>query len=169
MRPLLVIGLVLAILFEPTLMPRLSPVGGRPLLLLSVVVYYSWMRGAVPGTLFGLAMGLLADLLALNTPGLRMFGMSLVGAAVGNIWGSIYKDRTLVQWLVLALAAWLYETAVYLVGSSLDMAGYPAWFLRQILPSAVLTALAFPLLIMAWEQATGREVSFDAERVVVRR
>ena len=151
MRPLLVIGLILSILFEPTLMPRLSPVGGRPLLLLSVVVYYAWMRGAVPGTLFGLAMGLLADLFALNTPGLRMFGMSLVGAAVGNIWGSIYK------------------TAVFLVGSSLDLAAYPAWFLRQILPSAVLTALVFPLLIAAWEQVTGREVSFDAERVVVRR
>ena len=169
MRPLLVLGLVLAILLETTLGPRLSPLGGRPLFLLSVVVYFAWMRGAVPGILFGLAIGLLADLMSLNAPGLRMFAMCLVGGAVGNITGSIYKDRRLVQWLALAFAVWLYETAVFLVGTGLDAAAYPAWLLRQIIPSAVLTALLAPLVIMAWEQLTGREVSFDAERVVVRR
>jgi rod shape-determining protein MreD len=169
MRPLLVLGIILAVLFETTAGPRLSPVGGRPMFLLSVVVYFAWMRGTVPGTLFGLGLGLLADLMSLNPPGLRMFSMCLVGAVVGNITGSIYKDRAVVQWLVLSFAVWLNETSVFLIGTGVDLAAYPAWFLRQIVPSAVWTALLCPLAIMMWEHLTGREVSFDAERVVVRR
>ena len=169
MRPLLILGIILAVLFETTIGPRLSPLGGRPLFLLSVVVYFAWMRGVVPGTLFGLAIGLVADLMSLNPPGHRMFSMCLVGAAIGNITGSIYKDRLMVQWLVLAVAVWLNQTAVFLVGTGLDLVAYPAWFLREIIPSAVWTALLCPLVIVMWEHLTGREVLFDAERVVVRR
>jgi rod shape-determining protein MreD len=168
-RALLILGFVLALLFETTLGPRLSPVGGRPLLLLSVVVYFAWMRGAVPGTLFGLGLGLLADLLALETPGLQMLGMCLVGAIVGNSWGSVYKDRPLAQALVLAGAVFLHLSIVYFAATRLDVSGYPRWLLTPVFPSMVMTGLAFPLLIRLWEQLLGREVSLDAQRVVHKR
>ena len=69
----------------------------------------------------------------------------------------------------LAFAVWLNQTAVFLVGTGFDLLAYPAWFLREIIPSAIWTALLCPLVIVMWEHLTGREVLFDAERVVVRR
>lgn len=169
MRALFVFGLVLALLLETTLGPRLSPVGGRPLLLLSVVVYFAWMKGGVAGTLFGLGVGLVADLFTLETPGLQMLGMCLVGAGVGNTWGPVYKDRGLTQSFVLAGAAFLHLSIVYVVATGFDVTGYPRWLLTPVLPSMVMTALAFPLLIRFWERLFGREVSLDAQRVVDKR
>lgn len=169
MRPLLYVALAVALLLEPTLSGPLGILGGRPLFLLSVVVYYAWLNGALKGTIFGCGLGLVADLMSLHNPGLHMLGFSLVGAAVGNTWEVVYKDRAWVQALVLFLAALLHETIGYALATRLDLSGYPIYALRSILPTAVLTAAAFPFIINLWERLFGREISFDAQRVVGRR
>lgn len=169
MRPLLYVALAVALLLEPTLSGPLALLGGRPLLMLSVVVYYAWMNGPLAGTLFGLGLGLVADLLSIHNPGLNMLGFSLVGAIVGRTEESVYKDHGWVQALVLFLAALLHETIGYALVTRLDLSGYPIYALRYILPTAGLTAAAFPLFIALWERLFGREISFDAQRVVGRR
>ena len=169
MRILFPLSLLLAFVLEPTLGARIGLFGGRPRFVMGLVVYYSLIRGAPSGTIFGWAMGFLCDMTSLSRPGLNSLSFSVVGFTVGNTWDSVYKDHAWTQALILFLAVLLHEAIVFLVVTRLDVAAFVPCTLRYAVPTALVTATAFPLLLAAFERLFRREISFDAHRVIIRR
>jgi len=168
-KTLLVAGIVLALFLEPTVGARLARFGGTPRLLLGVVVYFSLLKGGTAGTLFGLLLGLVADLTSLHTTGLNMLSFSICGFMVGQTWEHMYKDNALTQAMILFLVVLLHESILYMVVTKLDLGAYFPYLLRFAVPNGIATAIVFPLGLLAVERMFRREISFDARRVVVRR
>jgi rod shape-determining protein MreD len=161
--------LALAFVLEPTLAALIPWVQGRPLLVLGLLVYYALVRGAPAGTLFGLFLGFLSDLMALHGLGLFMLTHAVVGFAVGNTWTSVYKGSAWVQGVILFLAVMLHESITYMVLTRLDIGSFPAFLVRFAAPTSLVTAAALPLVLLAGESLLRKELRFDTRPVVVRR
>jgi rod shape-determining protein MreD len=169
MRILFPAALALAFVLEPTVGARFTFFGGHPLFVLGLVVYFALVKGAPAGVLFGWAMGFLCDLASISHMGLKSLSFSVVGFSVGNTLDSVYKDNAWTQAVILFAAVLLHEAIVYFVTTRLDLGAFLPYTLRYAVPTALVTAAAFPLLLSGFERLTWREISFDAHRVVVRR
>lgn len=161
--------LVLAFVLEPTLGARLDWIGGRPLLVLATVVYYSLVHGATAGTIFGLALGAVAELGSLAPPGLTMLSFSIVGFCVGSTLDSLYKDNGWTQAVVLFLAVLLHESIAFLMVTRLDLRTLPLYLFRHALLTGALTAAIGPLALAGMERLFHWDIYIDAHRVVVQR
>jgi rod shape-determining protein MreD len=169
MRILFPVALLLAFVMEPVIGAHFHILGGRPLLILGLVVYFALVRGAPAGAFFGWMIGFLCDMTGIHNMGLKTLTFSVVGFGVGNTLDSVYKDNAWTQATILFLAVLLHESLSYLVVTRLDIGGYLPYTVRVALPTALVTAAAFPLLLSGFERMTRKEISFDARRVVIRR
>jgi rod shape-determining protein MreD len=163
------VSLVLAFLLEPTLGARINLLGGHPLFVLGLVIYFALVKGAPAGTLFGWLMGFLCDMTTIGNMGLRSFSYSVVGFTVGNTWDSVYKDNGWTQAVILFLGVLIQGSLVYFVVTRLALGDYIPFLIRNVAPTAAVTAAAFPLMLAAFERLARKEISFDARRVVIRR
>lgn len=169
MRLIFPTALVSAFVLEPTAGARFNILGGHPLFVLGLVVYFALVKGAPAGTIFGWCMGYLCDMTAIHNVGLQSLSFAVVGFAVGNTLDSVYKDSALTQAAILFFAVLLHGTIVYFVVTGLALSDFPAYLVRSVVPTAVVTAALFPLMLSAFERLTRKEISFDARRVVIRR
>jgi rod shape-determining protein MreD len=169
MRVLFPMALASAFIIELTVGARMNVLGGHPLLILGFVVYFALIKGAPAGAIFGWCMGFLSDMTAIHNMGLQTLSFSVVGFAVGNTWDSVYKDNALTQAAILFIAVLVHGTLTYLVTTRLDLPDFVPYLIRNVVPTAAVTAAAFPLMLSAFERLTRKEISFDARRVVIRR
>ena len=137
---LTLIGLVLLIL-DASLggVLTLGPV--RPSLTLPLVVYVGLLRGPVPGTLFGAALGLGSDILGALPLGATSFAYSVVGFACGKLWHE-GAFRLLWPWGTFLLAGAVFSELVahYLVSRGSGLALGPL-LLTSGLPAAFYTTV----------------------------
>jgi len=117
----------------------LGPV--RPSLTLPFVVYVGLLRGAVPGTLFGAALGLATDILGALPLGATSFAYCAVGFACGKLWHE-GAFRILWPWgtFLFAGAAFSELVAHYLVSRGTGLALGPL-LLVSGLPGALYTTV----------------------------
>jgi len=113
----------------------------RPSLTLPFVVYVGLQRGAIPGTLFGAALGLGLDILGAMPLGATSFSYCIVGFVCGKIWKSENPFRLLWPWAVFLLAGGLFDEAVshYLVARG-DGLPFGPLYVRSGMPTALYTA-----------------------------
>jgi len=114
----------------------------RPSLTLPFVVYVGLLRGPVPGTLFGAALGLGADVLGALPLGATSFAYSVVGFVCGKLWHE-GAFRLMWPWGTFLFAGAVFSELVahYLVsrgtglalGSLLLTSGLPAAFYTSVL------------------------------------
>jgi len=122
-----------------------TPGGAGPDLLLPVVVFVALVAPRQVSPLFYLAMGLLADLVAVPHPGLRGFTFTAVGLAVENVNPGSWRRNPLVQGVLAAAGSFCVE-AVYALAAARGWPGGAGVALRVALHSALLTGLAAALL-----------------------
>lgn len=166
MRFLFPLLLLLTFVFESTLAVSLAWTGGRALLVLATVVYYSMVYGATAGTIYGAGLGFLVDLTVLSAPGLSMLSYAVVGFLVGSALDSLYKDNGWTQAWALFVAALIHSTLLFLFVTQFDFPGLPRYLLRHGLVSGALTALSGPLVLALLERLLKKDIYFDAHRVV---
>lgn len=134
------IGLALLIL-DVSLGGLLTLGSVRPSLTLPFVVYVGLLRGPVPGTLFGAALGLGMDLLGALPLGATSFAYSAVGFACGKLWHD-GAFRLLWPWgaFLFVGAAFSELVAHYLVSRGSGLALGPL-LLFSGLPAALYTVV----------------------------
>jgi rod shape-determining protein MreD len=98
---------VFGTILQSTLFLRLSPFHAVPDLALLVLVYSSYMNGALTGETSGFFAGLLQDFLSAAPLGLNMFVRTIIGAAAGVIKGTFIMDAVLLPALLTAGATLL--------------------------------------------------------------
>lgn len=161
--PLLVL---LAFVLESTIAVPLAWTGGRALLVLATVVYYSMVNGATAGTIYGAGVGFLVDLTVLSAPGLSMLTYAVSGFLVGSVLDSLYKDNGVTQAGALFAAAMLHATITFLIVTRIDVQGLPVYLLRHGLVTGILTAASGPLTLALLERLLKKDIYIDANRVV---
>ena len=137
----LFLALLLFLLLQATLAPRIALGPIAPDFLLLVVVFFALYRGSVRGALLGFVVGLLQDLGNPEWLGLNALTKSLLGYFVGDAGTKTFPDSVTVLFALFAVSA-LGHDVVYLaifywprVGSAF------ATMVTAAMPSAVYTAL----------------------------
>ncbi|MCX6600203.1 MAG: hypothetical protein NT025_01400 [bacterium] len=113
----------------------------RPSLTLPFVVYVGLLRGPVPGTLFGAALGLGADVLGALPLGATSFAYSVVGFACGKLWRE-GAFRLMWPWGTFLFGGAVFSELVahYLVSRGTGLALGPL-LLTSGLPAALYTSV----------------------------
>lgn len=154
----LLLALLLFLLMQAALAPRIAIGPIAPDFLLLVVVFFALYRGSVRGALFGFAVGLLQDLGNPDKLGLNALTKSLLGFFVGDAGTKTFPESATVLFGLFAISA-LGHDVVYLtilhwprVGSALVMV------VTAALPSAIYTALFGVLVDKVFALAGARVV-----------
>jgi hypothetical protein len=113
----------------------------RPSLTLPLIVYIGLLRGPIPATLFGAALGLGADILGALPLGATSFAYCCVGFVSGKLW----RDgafRLLWPWGMFLLfgAAFMEVFSHYLMSRGTGLPFLPL-YLRSGLPGAFYTTV----------------------------
>jgi rod shape-determining protein MreD len=119
----------------------------RPDLLILLAVYWALAAGAVPGTVGGFVIGLVADVEVGRWLGLHAALLSVVGFTVGNASRHLIRENVMLQFLLVGTAALVVGAtrAIVVYGpGTLFGAG-----LAPLVGSALYTALLGPVLYMA--------------------
>lgn len=148
-------------LIQTTVLSRISVLGGRPNLMLLVVLIWAVVRGIDEGLIWAFVGGLILDLLS----GGPLAGMALALLAAAYVAGQSLGQEVGSQAVRLTILTVLGTMAYHLVLLIiLDWSGHRIdWafaLLRVAGPSVVLNAALAPFLLppLAWlERATGEE------------
>jgi rod shape-determining protein MreD len=148
-------------LFQSVVLSQLDLWGGRPDLVLLVVLVWAVMRGADEGMVWGFIGGLVIDLLSGGPFGITTLALLIVAWMAGQPWGRGIGSMT-VRLLLLAFVGVLaYHLVLLFV---LAWTGYDVDWARSILgvtiPSALLNAVLAPFVRwpLNWlERSTRRE------------
>lgn len=113
----------------------------RPSLTLPLIVYIGLLRGPVPGTLFGAALGLGVDILGALPLGATSFAFCIVGFVSGKLWHE-GAFRLLWPWgsFLMVGAAFTEAFAHYLMSHGMGLPFLPL-FMRSGLPGAFYTTI----------------------------
>ncbi|MBN1250235.1 MAG: rod shape-determining protein MreD [Anaerolineae bacterium] len=145
--------LLIAAVVQSVVVERVSFLGGRPDLVLLLVVTWSIIRGADEGALWGFVGGVFCDLLSGSGLGLWTLSLTAVGLLVGQPWvhalgptvirlALMSAIGTLLGHLLLVLAMGLFGHAVA-VGRAFQTVAGPAAFLNFVLSPFAFTFLVW--------------------------
>lgn len=146
----MVILAILNYVLQSTLFPHIAIMGVTPDTALVLIVSYAILRGDIEGAVFGLFVGLVQDV----SSGMFIGIFALLGFITGYICGKpfrdFFKDNYFLPFFIVAIAAFMYQIALYI--TTIMLAGHLdfAHYLRTIiLPGTVYTAsLSIPLYIL---------------------
>ena len=148
---LLLLGLILVVLVQATLLNRVRILGVQPDLLLVIVVCWSLLHGFQDGLLWAFAGGLGIDLVAglpLGASPLALMPVALF-SSLGR--SSVYASNTWLPVLLVAAATplhgWVLLLIRQLLGASIDwLAATQHVVLPAIVPNALLALIVARLL-----------------------
>ncbi len=136
---------VLALLAQTTLAPRLAILGIQPSLLIAVMVLFALKMGSFSAIWTGFAAGLVLDVYMPGVPG----GFSLAMATVGWLVGLFNEQRVHTEYftrvILLGVVCLVHDTIWFLVGRY-GFEHLSNFLLRTSAPSAVYTMLFGALL-----------------------
>lgn len=131
---------VLALLAQTTLAPRLAILGIQPSLLLAVLVLFALKMGSFAAIWTGFGAGLVLDVYMPGVPG----GFSLAMASVGWLAGFLHEQRVHTEYftrvILLGVVCVLHDAIWFLVGRN-GLDHLADFVLRTSAPSAVYTML----------------------------
>lgn len=153
--------LAAALLLQAVLAHRIAIAGVRPDLLVAFVVYLSWMRGPIVGTVGGFCLGLYQDLDAPGPFGLNALSMSVVGFLVAKAGFRVHRSNVAVRFVFFLVSMFIHDLVYFAIDTAGDLGG----LLRQLtfftLPAAFYTAVCVLLLLRIVEHFSGRPILAD--------
>jgi rod shape-determining protein MreD len=153
----LVLAVLLALLAQITLVPRIAIFGIQPDVTVLLLVLLSMRRGPITGTLVGFGLGLLQDLLVPERLGMNMLAKSLTGYALGRLGGGLFVGGPGLQIALMGISV-LFHDLIFLVAlNGLDLPQLFKVFFMDSVPTALYTAfLGTVILIVAMALGGGR-------------
>jgi len=104
---MLIASVLLCLVLQIALIGGVQTKGGKPDLLLVLLVLWAWNTDWKQGLLAGFFIGLLEDILFSPLLGLNAFSLSLTGFAVGEVKERVYEENVVALLLVTAAASFL--------------------------------------------------------------
>ena len=153
--------LLVVLVLQATLLYRIEIAGIRPDLLVAFVVYIAWMRGPVPGTLTGFAVGLLQDLDAPGPLGLNAFSKALVAFLVAKAGFRVHRSNLGVRFAFFFLAMLAHDIVYFAVATGGELGAFLMQMLTMALPSALYTTVIVLLLLAIAESMGKRSLLTD--------
>jgi len=136
---------VLALLAQATLAPRLAILGIQPSILLAVFVLFAIKMGSFSAIWTGFAAGLVLDVYMPGVPGSFAMAMALLGGLVGLLQEQRVHTEYFTRVILLGVVCLAHDTVWFLVGRH-GFAALGTFLVRTSAPSAVYTMLAGALL-----------------------
>lgn len=154
--------ILLALVFQSAFFLRVG-FSVQPDLLLIMVLSFALLRGTTFGSMMGLSIGLVQDLLAGGFIGLNALTKALAGFLVGLVQKNIFHDSWLVPSLTVFIGTIINQCVSLLILHSFDQrfALFPPLFVR-LLPLAFFNALLTPVI---YHVISGTERYFAAQRL----
>ncbi len=145
-QTLKIAALILAsLILQIALISRMSMFGGKPDLLLALVVSAALFRGPLYGETVGFISGLSYDLFSADGRlGVQAFSRVVIGYGIGFIRGRLYSDNFITQ-LASGFVATLAHKAITFIHQSL--LGMPSLSIR--FPGLILAAISNAVLVVA--------------------
>ncbi|MHB0976546.1 MAG: rod shape-determining protein MreD [Candidatus Aquicultorales bacterium] len=152
--------LILALLLQASIVPRVAIAGVQPDVVLIVVVLIGFSEGSVNGGLFGFGGGLLQDLLlGGQVVGLSAFSKSVVGFISGLVERTIFVENVLLPMGAILVASvvneFTYAGFNFILG---EQVGLSKLFFDIALPTAVYNALVMPLIYVLYHRLTAPRI-----------
>ena len=150
-------------LFQSVVLSQLDLWGGRPDLVLLVVLVWAVTRGVQEGMVWGFIGGLVIDLLSGGPFGITTLALLIVAWMSGQPWGRGIGSMTMRLLLLAFVAVLAYHLVLLFV---LAWTGYTVDWARSILgvtiPSALLNAVLAPFVrwLLGWLERGMRRETF---------
>lgn len=145
--------LVLLLLAQFALRPRLGDPRFAPDFVLIAVLFFAIRSRPAAGTAAGFAVGLVSDAVAPTAFGAAAFALTVVGYLAGWLKAVFFADNLLVNALFVFVASWSRDLLQVLAGNQLK-GGALAWQLLAYSPAAALStsvaALVTLVLFRGW-------------------
>ena len=161
---------LVAVLLQVTIATDLDVLGGRPDLVLIVVVSIALQRGPLAGAGAGFAGGFLVDALGLGVIGATSLTLTSVGYAAG-LWGERLREAAAVRPL-LAIGAASLVAGIGELGVAVLVGSGPAvspGLVLAIVPGSMLNVLLsiglYPLIRLCLRRRQPRTILVDSESV----
>lgn len=137
------IGLVLVVFFllQAVLSDALTFGKIGPDFPLLIVAYFAIFRGALAGSIFGFAAGLLQDLFNPSFLGLNALTKSLTGFALGRAGAQTERDHPLFLLALFGISALAHDFLYLLFATQLHLGNFFLTWVTVAVPSAVYTAV----------------------------
>ncbi len=161
---------LIAVLLQVTIATDLDVLGGRPDLVLIVVVSIALQRGPLVGAVAGFAGGFLVDALGLGVIGATSLTLTSVGYAVG-LWGERLREAAAVRPL-LAIGAGSLAAGIAELGVAVLVGSGPAvspGLVLAVVPGSMLNVLLsiglYPLIRLCLRRRQPRTLLIDPDSV----
>ena len=144
------IFLLLNVFFDSIFFVRLNLWGTRPDTVIAIITAISITSGSLAGTAYGLAAGLLLDVLFGKYIGLLSLIYMLPAMAAGFFYRRYYADNKLFPCLI-AMALYIVKELLLIVFLLITQQQYNYFMVlwRYLLPSAILTGLiTYPINVL---------------------
>jgi len=158
----LVVGIWAALVFRLTVGPKLAIAGVQPDLLAAYVFYLTLARGARTGIIAGFVLGLLVDVDRPEGVGLTSLVWSTMAYLTAIISDAVESSDAIVAAAVLFVVMLAGETIRSILIAGLEPGRIGLIWIRWVLPTALYTAIAAPLLAVAIHSVTGDSRWFGA-------
>jgi rod shape-determining protein MreD len=159
MRDVVVLAIVL--ILQATVVFRMEIAGIRPDLLVAFVVYLSWMRGPIAGTVGGFIVGLIQDLDAPGPLGLNALSKSLIGFLVAKAGFRVHRSNLGVRFAFFFVAMLMHDVVYFAVSTSGDLGKFFVQMFAVALPSALYTTALVLLILTLVESFSKRLLLAD--------
>jgi rod shape-determining protein MreD len=125
---------------QATLFPHIAIMSVTPDTALVFIVSYAIIRGEIEGAIFGFGAGLVQDVLGGVIIGFFALLGFLTGYLCGKPFRDFFKDNFFLPFLVVIVAAFVYQFAVYVATVMFSHADFWFHFRTVIFPKAIYTA-----------------------------
>lgn len=158
----LVVSVWAALAFRVSIGPKLAIAGVQPDLVAAIVFYLTLTRGTVFGIISGFVLGLLVDVDRLEGVGLTSLSWATMAYLTGRVSEAVEASDPIVAAAFLFGATLAAETIRSILLSGLDPGRIGLIWIRWSLPTALYTAIAAPILVMAAHSLIGESRWFGA-------
>ena len=142
--------IVINFIFQSTLLPYMSVFGVLPNTSIIIIVIIALLKGRKVGSIVGLSMGLLQDIIFSPVIGVNGFIYFFIGYLVGMTESRLSKDNILIPFIMTAAATIGYHLFYYLFMFFLAYnINFSAFFKKTILLEMVYNSL-LSILVYKW-------------------
>lgn len=148
---LLIIIIIANSVFQGTVLPYLNFLGHLPNTSIALVISIGLLRGKYYGGFFGLALGLVQDILFARAIGVNAFIYFMLGYLVGSIKNVLNDENIFIPGVFSALATIFYHLVyfifMYFLARNISIStGLNNMFSIEIIYNAILGMLAYRIL-----------------------
>jgi rod shape-determining protein MreD len=160
----LVLLVLLCLLAQAALAPRISAGQVSPDFIILVVAVVGLYRGAIAGAVVGFIVGFLQDVGNPEMLGLNALIKTLLGFAVGRVASKASVDNAMFLLLLVAAAALAHDILYLTMFHWPRVGGSTLMVFRVALPSAIYTAVFAVLIDILATRSGAKAVAFGKKR-----